>query len=113
MRIHVSTSAKPTVYEYSCARLRAAQTLLKLSQIIFRVHPDAVVGRHGYVNVDPILQKTQLLQAFNTFEGGFGQSDKTVQRRHAIAVDAEVFKIARVRAVAIKGDGCVRKIQRA
>ena len=57
------------MYEYSCARLRAAQTLLKLSQIIFRVHPDAVVGRHGYVNVDPVLQKAQLLESFGTFEG--------------------------------------------
>src|SRR5205807_4075560 len=98
------------MYECSCPRSPGAQTLLKLSQIIFRVHPDAVVGRHGYVNVDPILQKAQLLESFGTFEGGFGQSDKTVQRRLAIAVNAEVLKISRVRAIAVERDSCVRKI---
>ena len=80
-------------------------------QIFFCVDTHAVVRRLPNIDRDAVLQEAQLLQTLTLFECGLRKRHKAVERGFAVGVQAEVLKVAGLRAIAIERDGGTGKIK--
>src|SRR5258708_20192338 len=62
-------------------------------QIIFRVHPNSVERRLSYVNVGPVLEKTQLLQPLGCLQLRFRQTAEKLKRGLSVSIETKVLEV--------------------
>jgi hypothetical protein len=63
------------------------------------------------VDVDAVVEETELFEALDAFEPGRREGGEPIEGGFAVGVDAEVLAIAGETAIAIEGNGGAREVQ--
>ena len=81
-------------------------------QIFLGVDADGVARRGCYVDVDAVVEQTELLEALEALDPGGRKRGKALQGGFAVGVDSQVLAIAgEALTVAVERDGCTREIE--